>query len=148
MAKTSSTCAFPEKKLAKQLIAAARKATKNSYAPYSGINVGAALYCSNGCIYTGTNIENSSYSLSMCAERTALFKAVSDGEKTFVLLLLYSPQIEHITPCGACLQVLSELAPGITIASMNANEEFRILPLKTLIPEPFSLAQDRQARRV
>lgn len=138
MAKISSTATSNKKGLSKTLIRMVKKVIKSSYAPYSHISVGAALYCSNGKIYTGVNIENSSYSLTMCAERIALFKAVSEGERKFRLLLLYSPQVDFITPCGACLQVLSEFAPDIMIATMNAKQEFKFYPIKTLITKPFS----------
>lgn len=78
----------------------------------------------------------------MCAERTALFKAVSEGVRDFRLLLVYSPQVNFITPCGACLQVLSEFAPDLVIASMNKREEFRFYPLNVLMPQPFRLPQE------
>ncbi len=138
MAKTSSKTPA-NKKISKELLRRVKKSLKNVYAPYSGISVSAALYCSNGNIYTGCNIENSSYSLTMCAERVALFKAVSEGEKNFLLLLIYSPDIDSVLPCGACLQVYSEHAPDIVIATMNTKDEFRFYPIKTLLTQPFSL---------
>ena len=128
------------KKIAKELIRQAKRALQNAYAPYSKISVGAALYCSNGNIYTGCNIENASYSLTMCAERIALYKAISAGEKNFLLLLLYSPQVDFILPCGSCLQVLSEFAPEIVIATMNQKKEFRFHFLKKLLTKPFNLS--------
>jgi cytidine deaminase len=127
------------KKISKELLRRVKKTLKNVYAPYSGISVSAALYCSSGNIYTGCNVENSSYSLSICAERVALFKAISEGEKDFLLLLIYSPDIDSIHPCGACLQVYSEFAPEILIATMNTKDEFRFYPIKTLLTEPFRL---------
>lgn len=139
MVKTSSTVASRKKTLSKQLIKTVKRAVKFSYAPYSKISVSAGLYCASGKIYTGVNIENSSYSLAMCAERTALFKAVSEGEKKLQLLLLYSPQVDFIIPCGACLQVLNEFAPDIMVVTMSRNEEFKFYPLKTLITKPFKL---------
>lgn len=139
MDKISSTVASRKKGLSKTLIRTVKKIIKLAYAPYSQIAVGAVLYCNNGRVYTGVNIENSSYSLTMCAERTALFKAVSEGEKKFRLLLLYSPQIDFITPCGACLQVLSEFAPNIMVVTMNKKEEFKFYPLQTLITKPFRI---------
>jgi cytidine deaminase len=138
MAKNSSKNAS-HKKIAKELIRQAKRALQNAYAPYSKISVGAALYCSNGNIYTGCNIENASYSLTMCAERIALYKAISAGEKDFLLLLLYSPQVDFILPCGSCLQVLSEFAPEIVIATMNQKKEFRFHLLKKLLTKPFNL---------
>jgi len=124
-------------KISKLLVKRVKKILNYAYAPYSKIQVGAGLICEGGKIYTGINIENSSYSLTVCAERVALFKALSEGERKFLLLLIYSPQIEFILPCGACLQVLSEFAPELIIATMNKNEEFRFYPLKSLIKKPF-----------
>lgn len=126
-------------KPSKILIKKVKEAVKFAYAPYSKIQVGAGLYCGNGKIYTGMNIENSSYSLTICAERVALFKALTEGEKRFLLMLLWSPQFDFITPCGACLQVLSEFAPELVIATMNKSEEFKFYPLKTLIKKPFKI---------
>jgi cytidine deaminase len=142
MAKISSISLPPKKGTAKALIKAVRKALKTAYAPYSKIAVGAALYCANGDIYTAGNIENCSYSLTMCAERIALFKAISEGSKDFQLLLVYSPQIDYIMPCGACLQVLKEFAPDIVIATMNKHNEFHFYPLKTLLANPFCIESE------
>ncbi|MCX7995766.1 MAG: cytidine deaminase [candidate division WOR-3 bacterium] len=126
-------------KISKMLIKRLKETLKFAYAPYSKIQVGALLYCKGGKIYTGNNIENSSYSLTICAERVALYKAISEGAKDFLLLLLYSPQYEFIVPCGACLQVLSEFAPEILIATMNNNEEFKFFPLSVLLKKPFKI---------
>jgi cytidine deaminase len=139
MAKISSKTLL-HKKISKELITRVKRTLRNSYAPYSKIQVGAALYCANGHIYTGCNIENASYSLTICAERVALFKAISEGEKDFLLLLLYSPYIDDILPCGACLQVLNEVAPEIVIAAMNKEKEFHFYPLQTLLTKPFRLS--------
>ncbi len=139
MAKISLMSASHKKVLSKTLIKTVKKIVKFSYAPYSNITVGAALYCVNGKIYTGVNIENCSYSLTMCAERIALFKAISEGEKKFRLLLLFSPQIDFITPCGACLQVLSEFAPDIMVVTMSKSEQFKFYPINTLIAKPFTM---------
>lgn len=116
-----------------------KKAAAASHAPYSHINVGAVLYATTGSMHAGTNIESSSFSLTMCAERTALFTALSMGIREFQLLLLYSPQVAFIVPCGACLQVLSEFAPDLLIVTMNEHDEFKFLPIKTLLPTPFVL---------
>ena len=138
MARISSKAAS-HKKLAKDMMRSVKQVLKNVYAPYSKVSVAAALYCGSGRIHTGCNVENSSYSLTMCAERVALFKAISEGEKRFVLLLVHSPQVDFILPCGACLQVLNEFAPDIVIATMNAKNEFRFHPLKSLLAKPFRL---------
>jgi cytidine deaminase len=136
MARASSKSAL-HKKISKELIKRVQKVLKSSYAPYSKISVGAAIYCANGHIYTGCNVENSSYSLTICAERVAIYKAISEGEKDFLLLLIYSSEIDSILPCGACLQVLNEFAPGIMIATMNRQKEFHFYPLRTLLTQPF-----------
>lgn len=140
MAKISSKT-HRHKKISKELIKRVKRTLKNAYAPYSKIPVGAALYCANGHIYTGCNVENGSYSLTMCAERVALFKAISEGEKDFLLLLLYSPRFDGILPCGACLQVFSEFAPDIVITTTNKKKEFYFYPLQTLLRKPFRLSK-------
>ncbi len=124
-------------KVAKVLIRKAKEVIKYSYAPYSKIRVGAVLCCEGGDVYTGTNIENSSFSLTICAERVALYKALSEGARDFSMLLLYSPQCDFIIPCGACLQVLTEFAPELIIATMNKNEEFKFFPVRDLLTMPF-----------
>jgi cytidine deaminase len=139
MAKTSSKSAFPKKGISKTLVKDVTRAIAHSYAPYSHINVSAGVYCPGGTLYTGANIENSSYGLSICAERVALYKALSAGERKFSLMLVYSPQIEHIIPCGACLQVIAEFAPEMIIVTMNKAHEFRFLPLLTLLARPFMI---------
>jgi len=139
MVKPSLISVSRKKNISTKLVKAVKRAVGFSYAPYSKISVGAGIYCASGKIYTGVNIENSSYSLTMCAERIALFKAISEGEKNFLLLLLYSPRVNFITPCGACLQVLSEFAPDIIVVTMNKNEEFKFYSLKTLFTKPFKL---------
>ncbi len=136
MARTSSK-AVTKAKISKELLRNLKKTLKNAYAPYSNISVAAALYCASGRVYTGCNIENSSYSLTMCAERVALFNAISQGEKRFLLLLIHSPQVDSILPCGACLQVYSEFAPDIVIATMNNKDEFYFYALKNLLSKPF-----------
>lgn len=87
----------------------AEKASENSYSPYSKFRVGAALLCEDGEIIKGANIENRSYGLSNCAERTAIFKAVSQGQTSFKALALHCPDADYpVSPCGACRQVISE----------------------------------------
>lgn len=125
------------KKPAKTLVRAVRSCVALAHAPYSRIRVGAGVYCNRNRIYTGVNIENGSSSLTICAERVALFKAVSEGVRDFKLLLVYSPDLDFILPCGACLQVLSELASGIVIATMDGRENFRFHALGALLPHPF-----------
>ena len=102
------------------LIRMASDAMKNSYSPYSHFPVGAALRCSDGRIFTGCNIENVSFGLTNCAERTAVFKAVSEGERSFDVIAIAANQTPW--PCGACRQVLAEFAPDIRILLAHGNE--------------------------
>jgi len=120
----------------RELIEQAKNASKYAYALYSGFPVGAALLAKSGKVYTGCNVENSSYGLSMCAERVAVFKAVSAGEKEFVKLAIIGPENREILPCGACRQVLFEFAPDLIIVTLD-NDEVRSYSLKQLLPEGF-----------
>jgi cytidine deaminase len=113
------------------------RAATHSYAPYSNITVSAGVYCPSGTLYTGVNVENSSYGLTMCAERVAMYNALTAGERTFDMMVVYSPQIDNITPCGACLQVISEFAPNMIVITMNKEQQLKFLPLRTLLKQPF-----------
>ena len=117
-----------------QLLSFARNAMKKSYSPYSSYPVGAALHCTDGRIFTGCNIENASFGLTNCAERTAVFKAVSEGAMSFDVLAIAAKT--KAWPCGACRQVLNEFAPDlrILITWENHVEEKR---LSELLPESF-----------
>jgi len=137
MVKTSSRSVFHKKKISKSLVKQVMRAARSSYAPYSRINVSAGMLCSSGILYTGVNIENGSYGLSMCAERVAIYNALSAGERSFKMILVYSPQIEHISPCGACLQVIGEFSTDIIIVTINDKLELKILPYSTLLKRPF-----------
>ncbi len=97
------------------LIAAAREARDAAYVPYSNFRVGAALRCGDGTIVTGCNVENASYGLSMCAERTALFAAVARGHTAFEAIAIAGPPQTAAPPCGACRQVLAEFGSGIRL---------------------------------
>src|SRR5271157_4697941 len=98
-----------------RLIKEARKAMKNSYSPYSRFKVGAALLTDGGEIFSGTNVENCSYGLTICAERLAVYKAVSEGEKKFKAIAIVAGGKSCCYPCGACLQVLSEFVPDMDV---------------------------------
>lgn len=121
-----------------KLIEAARKAKKNSYSPYSRYRVGSAVLTTDGKIYTGCNIENSSFSLTICAERTALFKAVSDGKKKFKAIVVSSDNEEFAFPCGACRQVISELAGDVDIILTNGKKNLKKFKTSDLLPYPFT----------
>lgn len=118
-----------------KLLQYAREAMLNSYSPYSGFPVGAAILTSSGKIYTGCNIENASFGLTNCAERTALFKAVSEGEKSFSAIAIAANT--KAWPCGACRQVLNEFAPRIRVLiTWKQFKEEKIL--SDLLPEGFN----------
>jgi cytidine deaminase len=99
-----------------ELVAFAQQALKNAYAPYSKYRVGAALRCADGTVFTGCNVENGSYGLTMCAERTAVFTAVAAGHRDFVRIAVATETEPVPYPCGACLQVLSEWGKDLQIA--------------------------------
>jgi cytidine deaminase len=117
----------------------AKEAMNNSYSPYSGLKVGAALICDDDQIYAGTNIENASYGLTICAERAALGCAISAGATKFKSLILISDSEKIFTPCGACLQVLSEFADDLIIICMNNAGDKKQTTLRELFPKSFRL---------
>lgn len=123
-----------------QLINEACKARHNAYAPYSNFQVGAALLTADGQVYQGANIENSSYGLTVCAERNAVFKAVYDGKRDFIAIAVCGSGTGYAYPCGACLQVLAEFSPQIRVIVSNENSDFREYELKDLLPQIFSLS--------
>jgi cytidine deaminase len=98
----------------RQLLAAARRAAKNAYAPYSKFKVGAALLCKDGSVVTGCNVENVSYGLTICAERVAIGRAIAEGKRAFVAIAVAAlgKMGKNVRPCGACRQVLAEFLPG------------------------------------
>lgn len=101
----------------KELIQIAQEIREKAYAPYSNYTVGTALLTKNGKIYTGVNIENASYPLSICAERTAMFKAISEGERDFDTIVIATKN--GGSPCGACRQVMIEFAPEMTVITTD-----------------------------
>ena len=122
----------------KDLLTAACKAQEMAYAPYSHYRVGAALLTTGGKLFTGANIENASYSMTICAERVAVVGAVMAGETEFEALAVASSGSERVMPCGACLQVLAEFAPGIRIITSDAKGELKEYSLKDLLPCAFT----------
>jgi cytidine deaminase len=119
------------------LIRAAKQAKRLAYAPYSHFRVGAAIKTRQGKVYTGCNIENSSYGLTICAERTAIFKAISEGEREFTAIAVASDDPDYCPPCGACRQVLMDLAPSVDFIMVNKEGKNKIVRLKDLFPYPF-----------
>ena len=126
-----------------KLLQAAVAAAGNAYAPYSGFNVGAALLAASGVVYTGANVENASYGLSLCAERSALYTAVAAGERDFIALAIAALGTADAPPCGACRQVLAEFSPNLMLIYRNKG---RIVckPLSQLLPDGFRDAGERQ----
>lgn len=123
----------------KALVKKAQAARKYSYSPYSHFRVGAAILTTSGKIFTGCNIENSSFGLTICAERTAIFKAVSEGHKKFKAIAVATDEDEFVAPCGACRQVLMDLAGGdIDFVLSKNNGETSVMKLSELYPYPFS----------
>jgi cytidine deaminase len=120
------------------LIAAARQARQNAYAPYSGFAVGAALRARSGRVFTGSNVENVSYGLTICAERVAVVKAVSEGERDFEAIAVVSEGAA--APCGACRQVLAEFNPDLRVIVADAgggDGHYSVFPLSELLPKAF-----------
>ena len=124
-----------------QLVAQAYKAKEMSYAPYSGFHVGAALLGESGKVYFGCNIENAAYSPTNCAERTALFKAVSEGERSFAAIAVAGDGDDFITPCGVCRQALAEFCDieNFTVACAKSKTQYKVLKLKELLPYAFAM---------
>ena len=118
-----------------QLVALAQKARKNAYAPYSHYDVGAALLTASGQVFTGCNVENAVYPMCLCAERTAVVKAVSEGQREFAVIAIATRN--GGSPCGACRQVLREFAPHIRILLTDDAGTVRQYGLDQLLPDSF-----------
>ena len=121
----------------KELIEKAKRARLRAYAPYSNFKVGAALLTKSGKVYTGANVENSTFGLTVCAERIAVFKAVNKGDKDFAKIAVVADKNQPVTPCGACRQVLSEFAKDLKIVCANLKGKVERYTLKELLPEAF-----------
>lgn len=121
----------------KELIELAIEARNASYSPYSNFKVGAALLTASGNIYTGCNIESSSFSPTICAERTALSKAVSNGDKHFVRIAVVGAEDEYTYPCGVCRQFLREFASDMEVIVAKNENEFIKTSLTKLLPNSF-----------
>jgi cytidine deaminase len=119
------------------LISAARAARDHAYVPYSHFPVGAALLTENGTLFTGCNVENASYGLACCAERTAIFKAVSEGHRRFTVMAVIGDTAGPCSPCGACRQVMSELGPNAKVILTNLLGETRLTTVQELLPGAF-----------
>ncbi len=123
-----------------RLVDEAKKVLGNSYAPYSGVHVAAAILTDKGNIYTGVNVENSSYGLTICAERSAVAAMVTAGERKPVAIAIVTDLPEPIPPCGACRQVLAEFNPDLEVIMHSiVSGETKRLSLRELFPQPFKL---------
>lgn len=120
-----------------KMIELAQSAMKNSYSPYSDFKVGACLKTTSGKYFVGTNIENSSFGASLCAERSALASAVSNGEKNFEAIAIVSSSNNFCPPCGICRQVLSEFGDDMKVILAKSPKEYAVYNLSELLPHKF-----------
>jgi cytidine deaminase len=124
------------------LLRSALAASRKSYSPYSKFPVGAALMADGGKVFTGCNVENASYGLTICAERVAIMKAVSEGRRKFKALAVVGGRNKAVPPCGACLQVLAEFCGPdfpIFLAPLKKPDKIEVVSLETLLPHVFHL---------
>lgn len=121
------------------LVHAAREAQKEAYAPYSKFPVGAAILSDSGEVFRGCNVENISFGLTICAERSAVVAALQAGKRKFVAIAIVTNAVRPSAPCGACRQVLAEFAPDLIIFSQGKDPEVTRWSLASLLPEPFDL---------
>ena len=122
---------------ASDLVAAARRAREHAHAAYSTFKVGAALETADGQVFTGCNIENATYGLTICAERVAIFKAISEGHRAFTRIAVVADTTAPTPPCGACRQILWEFAGDIEVILANTMRETGRFKLRALFPHPF-----------
>lgn len=125
----------------KKLVEMAYEAMENAYVPYSNFNVGAALLTKSGKVYTGCNVECASYGATNCAERTAIFKAVSEGEKEFAAIAIVSRTRDITYPCGICRQVISEFADGDLDIILAKDMEYKVFKLSEMMPFVFDKSE-------
>jgi cytidine deaminase len=119
------------------LVTAAKVARENAHAPYSDFRVGAAVRANSGRIFGGCNIENASYGLTVCAERVALFKALSEGERDFSAVAVVTDAERLTPPCGACRQLLWEFCGDVPVVLANLQGKTKTFKMRELLPEPF-----------
>lgn len=127
-----------------KLIQKAKEVRARAYAPYSNFLVGAALLGYNGNIFTGCNVENASFGLTICAERGAVAKALSQGVKEFKKIAIIADSSSYCFPCGACRQVLYEFAPQLEVIAAKSDIDYEVVSLRSLLPQAFSLKNDRK----
>lgn len=120
-----------------RLVASAAQASDNAYSPYSGVKIGAAVLTDKGAIYPGCNVENSSYGLSNCAERTAIFNAVSHGDRSIVAVAVFGDSEEFTRPCGACRQVMVQFNPKMKVLMRGRDGFSSDCTAEELLPAAF-----------
>ena len=122
-----------------ELIDLAVKTSENAYVPYSHFPIGAVLVTDDGKLYTGVNVENASFGLTNCGERTAIFKAVSEGERSFKELIIYGQTEKPVSPCGACRQVMAEFfEPDLPVTLVAKGKSTVVMTVKELLPYSFT----------
>ena len=122
----------------RELLKIAKEASLHAYVPYSGFPVGAALECEGGQVFTGCNIENAAYGSTMCAERVAIFKAVSEGFTKFSRIAIYGEGKGYCMPCGSCRQVMAEFSPEMEVLCAKEGGGYVSYPLNRLMPYTFN----------
>ena len=123
----------------RELLTLAREASKNAYVPYSKFHVGAAIQCADGRVFTGCNVENAALGSTICAERTAAVKAVSEGNRAFKRIAVTSPDAkEYCYPCGACRQFLVEFNPDMEVLVGRGDDQYVCFRLRELLPGVFN----------
>jgi cytidine deaminase len=122
------------------LISAAKSARENAHAAYSNFRVGAGLRASSGRVFGGCNVENATYGLTICAERVAIFKAISEGERGFDAIAVVTDTEELTPPCGACRQIIWEFCGDIPVILANLAGKTETIPMSQLFPKPFDSA--------
>ncbi|MBN1621422.1 MAG: cytidine deaminase [Endomicrobiales bacterium] len=127
----------------KELLEEARKARKKAYSPYSKLKVGAAVLTDKGNIYTGVNAENASFGLTNCAERTAIYNALSCGEKKFKAVAVFSDK-PGIAPCGACRQVIYEFGSDIDVIFRKNSKNYTVKKISELLPDAFRFGRKKR----
>ena len=129
----------PDAGVASRLVEAARRAREQAYVPYSHFPVGAAVLAADGTIFAAPNVENASYGLTICAERAAIFKAVSEGRRDLVAIAVVADTSGPPRPCGACRQVMDEFNPAMTVIMASLGGQVETLPLGEMLARPFRL---------
>ena len=125
-----------KKQLYEQLLDYAQQISENSYSPYSKLKIGAVVLCEDNKVFCGTNVENVSYGLSMCAERVAIFTAIANGCKKIKAVAIYSKKA-NVTPCGACRQVILEFSKNADVIYNTDKNNFKVIKISKLLPESF-----------